>query len=185
MQQFRNATRVRSLALVALFLVSAVPAGADETYPFRVAFEEVPGVEQLVAGDLAAGIRLLEEELASGSSSKGRVLATLCGAYILGRQLASAERACAAAIARFPGDTAYNNRGVLRAFRGDLDGAGRDFARASPRDMTQYMEVLRTRDVGLVADSNHELLQKLSAGHSPRDVRAASIMGAEIEIIDD
>lgn len=53
MNQFRLATRTSALVLVTSFIVSAAPAGADETYPFRVAFEEVPGVKHLVSGDLA------------------------------------------------------------------------------------------------------------------------------------
>lgn len=187
MKRFRNAITVGNIVLAAAFIASAVPAGADETYPFRVAFEEVPGVEYLVAGNPAAGIRVLKEELVSGPASRGHVLATLCGAYILNRQLALAERACADAMARLPGETAYNNRGVLRAFRGDLDGAREDFVRASPHDMDQYMEILRTRDVGLVAVANQELLRKLSAGPASERFGTShvSIRGAEIEIIDD
>jgi tetratricopeptide (TPR) repeat protein len=187
MKKCMNVIRAGSLAPVLTILLSHGAAGAAEKYAFRVVFEEVPGVEHLVAGQLAQGIRLLERDLAAEKPHQGHVLATLCGAYLLRRQLDDAERTCAEAVARFPGETAYNNRGVLRAFQGDLEGARRDFARASPANMEAYMEVLRTRDVGLVASSNQSMLQQLSARHTSDEIRSshASVTGAEVETIDD
>lgn len=173
--------------VVSLFALVSHRAGADDVYPFRVAFEDLPGVDHLLAGDLARGTRMLEESLASGSADESGVLATLCGAYILRNQLSRAARACAESIERSRNDTAYNNRGVLRAFRGDLEGARRDFVRAGPADLDAYMELLRTRDVGLVAGSNRELLERLSASHSVEEVRSSysPVRSAEIETIEE
>lgn len=187
MKKSMNVIRAGSLASALVILLTHGTAGAAEEYAFRVAFEEVTGVQYLVAGDLAQGIRLLERDLAADKQNHGHVLATLCGAYILRRQLDDAERTCAEAITRFPGETAYNNRGVLRAFQGDLEGARRDFARSSPANMEAYMEILRTRDVGLVASSNQVLLQQLAARHTSDEIRSsyASVAGAEVETIDD
>lgn len=187
MKKRMKVIRAGRLAPVLAILLSHGVAGAAEEYVFRVAFEDVPGVEHLVAGQLAQGIRLLERDLVAEKPRQGHVLATLCGAYVLRRQLDDAERTCAAAIARLPAETAYNNRGVLRAFQGDLEGARRDFARASPANMEAYMEVLRTRDVGLVASSNQSLLQQLSARHTSDEIRPsyASVTGAKVETIDD
>lgn len=175
-----------NLAIMAFF-ISVGPSAADEVYPFRVAFEDIPGTEHLVPGNLTQGIQVLEQELESGASNEGYLLATLCGAYILNQNLDKAEKMCADAVNRFPGDAAYNNRAVLRAFRGDIEGARRDFDRARPPNMLEYLEILRKRDIGLVANGNHELLQKLTANHSPDDIRSsfASIQGANIEILDD
>lgn len=186
MNQLLNATCVCKLALIIALIVPAGPAGADDVYTFRVAFEEIPGTKYLAAGDLARGIQVLEQDLVSGTSNEGHVVATLCGAYILSQQLVKAERTCTDAVRRFPGNAAYNNRGVLRALRGNFEGSRRDFDRASPSNMEEYMEILRTQDIGLVAGSNSELLEELSARHSPDDIGPSytSAKGADIEILD-
>lgn len=183
-------TKITSIVLAGSLAVLTALSGrtdADEVYPFRVAFEDLPGVDHLLAGDVARGIRILEQSLEAGTADEGDVLATLCGAYIRKNQLSSAERACADAIERSGTDTAYNNRGVLRAFRGDLEGARRDFSRASPSDMEAYMEVLRARDVSLVAASNRKLLERLTASHSADEVRSSytPIRSAGIETVDE
>lgn len=77
MNQLLNATWVCKLALIIALIVPAGPAGADEVYTFRVAFEEIPGTKYLAAGDLARGIQVLEQDLVSGTSNEGHVVATL------------------------------------------------------------------------------------------------------------
>ena len=181
-----------SLALKAIatqFVIMTVclsPASADKAYDFRVMFEHIPGTESLDVSQVSQSIPVLERMLQQGTSYEGRTLATLCGAYVLSRDLGKAEKTCAAAVERFPSETAYNNRGVLRALRGDLAGARRDFDRARPESMAAYIELLKTREIGFIATDNHELLQQLLADR--RDERSASsfasIKGAEVEIIE-
>lgn len=167
------------------FLITAGSVRADEVYPFLVGFEDVPGTEHLLVGDHAQGVQVLEQELESGASNRGYLLATLCGAYILTQNFDKADTVCAEAVNQFPGETAYNNRGVLRAFRGDISGAARDFDRARPQNMPEYLEILRQEDIGLVANGNHELLQQLAANHPPGDVHTSIALraGAAIETL--
>lgn len=178
--------KIQAYVSIIVFAFS-VPSEADELYPFRVAFENVPGVDHLVAGDIARGIQVLELDLLTGTSNEGYVLATLCGAYVLNQELAKAEETCADAVERFPGNTVFNNRGVLRAFRGDLSGARRDFDRARPSSMEAYMKLLGTRDIGLVATGNHELLRDISARHSTKDIQSSytSIEHAPDEVLEE
>ena len=183
-QSLSNFSKYLGTTVLAILLLTG-PALADDVYPFRVVFEDTPGTEHLIVGDLDRGIRVLEQVLESGTANEGFVLATLCGAYILAQDLENADTTCAAAVQRFPGESAYNNRGVLRAFSGDIVGATRDFDRARPTDMANYMEALKKRDVGLVSNGNHDLIRQLAANHSSDDVgySFAAREGAEIETI--
>ena len=175
-------TTIYSIILFAL----AGNAHASDYFPFRVAFEDVPGVAEITSGQVSAGIEILKRELESDDANKGYVLATLCGAYILESSLEEATQVCTDAVDTFPGETAFNNRGVLRAFSGDFEGAKEDFDRARPRHMAEYIEYLKTKDVGLIADGNHGLLEDLKARHSSVDVQSSAAMssGSEIERID-
>lgn len=174
-------------AAVTVIYVIAGATAAAETYPFRVAFENVPGAAELEAGDIDAGIEKLEREIEDGDADTGFVLATLCGAYVLDGSLHKAERTCDRAVTQYPGETAFNNRGVLRAFNGDFRGAEADFDQARPERMAEYLEYLKTKDVGLIADNNFDLLEELAAKHSPVDVKSsvASNAGADVETIRD
>ena len=154
-----------------------------EDFPFRVALGDLPGVSEVTSGYLSEGIEILEQKLDDDRYEKDYVLATLCGAYILEMSLEKAAQACTDAVEIFPGAIALNNRGVLRAFTGDFDGARRDFDTVRPRDLDEYLEYLKTIDVGLIANENSGHLTMLADKYSPTDARISVAMtnGARIE----
>lgn len=154
-----------------------------EDFPFRVALGDLPGVAEVTSGDLSEGIEILEKQLDSDRYEKDYVLATLCGAYIMEMSLEKAAQACTDAVEISPGAIALNNRGVLRAFTGDFDGARRDFDTVRPRELDEYLEYLKTIDVGLIANENSGLLTMLADKYSPTDARISVAMtdGARIE----
>ena len=169
-----------------LIIASALLLGSPtfaETVHFRVAFESVPGIEEIEAGDLQAAIKVLEDQLAkTDSESSGDILATLCAAYIVNRSLDKAERACAKALEIKPTKTAYNNRGVLRAHRGDFSGAREDFDRVRPHQLDVYLEELWVKDVPLMAEDNFGLIDELlSKGASLETNRSFALNSATIE----
>jgi len=168
-------------------LMAASSASTADYFPFRIAFENVPGVAEITSGDVREGIDILKQELDNDNSNQGHVLASLCGAYVIDSSLAEAAQVCTDAVETFPGETAFNNRGVLRAFTGDFEGAKQDFDRARPERLDEYLDYLRTKDVGLIAHGNHALLEDLAAKHSPVDVRSSVRMasGADVEHIND
>lgn len=170
-------------AALTVALLGATPAALADYYPFRVVYEDVPGVAEITAGDVDTGIGILRAILADGSADRGYVLASLCGALIVSSSLEEAAQVCAEAIDTHAAVAAYNNRGVLRVFAGDFRGAEEDFNRARPRHLEEYMEQLRATDAGLVANGNFALLERLAASHAPGDVQSsvASTRGAEIE----
>ena len=169
-----------SSAFMIAILAVANPSLAD-SFPFRVAFEDVPGTEEIESGDILPGIEILENQREQvAAESKGHLLATLCGAYIMTLDLDKAASTCDEAVQDLPGETAYNNRGVLRAFTGNFTGATEDFNRARPHRMDEYIEYLKTKDVGLIADGNHSLLQELSARHTPADVNTSVAMSTAV-----
>lgn len=179
MKLMTHTTQVLSLLAAGAL---AGTAAADEIYPFRVAFEDVPGVEEVLSGRVQAGITLLRAALGDERFDESHVLASLCGAHVLAGALEDAEAACNEAIELDASSTAYNNRGVLRAFRKELHSAQADFDRARPAEMRSYMAALQTRDIGLVANANHRLLEDLRAGHSPRNEHTlVTVRGAEPE----
>ncbi len=149
------------------------PSFAD-VFHFRVAFENVPGVEEIETGNIQAGIKVLEDQLDQiEPGSSGDILATLCAAYIVNVSLDKAERACNKAVETNPTETAYNNRGVIRAFNGDFSGASEDFERAGPRQLEEYLNELRTTDVRLIAVDNLRLISEMSAKHTPAEVNTS------------
>ena len=179
-------TSTTSTLITAAALMLGSPSFAD-VFPFRVAFENVPGIEEIEAGNIQAGIKVLEDQLEQIEvSGSGDILATLCAAYIVNVSLDKAARACNEAVQVQPGKTAYNNRGVYRAFTGDLSGAHEDFERARPRQLDAYLEELKTKDVGLMAVDNFRLIEELSAKHSPAEINASVAMStAAIEDLND
>ncbi len=184
-QQSRRIATTRTL-IIAAALMLGNPSFAD-VFPFRVAFENVPGVEKIDAGNIEAGIKVLEHQLEHiEPASSGDILATLCAAYIVNVSLHQAERACNKAVETNPSETAYNNRGVYRAFTGDLTGAREDFERVRPRDIEAYLDELKTKDVGLMSIDNFYLIEELSAKHTPAEVNVSVAMTtAAIEDLND
>ena len=159
---------------------------ADE-FHFRVVFENVPGAEEIEAGNIQAGIKMLEDQLTQvEQGNSGDIWATLCAAYIVNVSLDQAERACSKAVEIDPTYPAFNNRGVFRVFKGDLSGAREDFERVRPRQLEAYLEELKTKDVRLMAVDNFRLINELSAKHSPAEINASVVMGtAAIEDLND
>ncbi|HNP34252.1 MAG TPA: hypothetical protein PKK10_00250 [Woeseiaceae bacterium] len=174
-------------ATTILVFVLASPAGYAETFQFRVGFDALPGVVELTSGEVNKGIEILQRELQKRDASQGDVLATLCGAYIVSAELYKARSVCAEAVEKFPGETAFNNRGVWRALSGDFDGAKADFDRARPARMDEYLEYLESHDVGLVADGNFNLVGALAAKQIAADAQMpnARRIGADIERLDE
>ena len=174
-QPSRRVTTTRTLIIAAALMLGN--SSFAEVFPFRVAFENVPGVEKIDGSNLEAGIKVLEDQLQQiDAASSGDILATLCAAYIVNESLGKAERTCNKAVATNPSETAYNNRGVYRAFTGDLVGAREDFERVRPRDIEAYLDELKTKDVGLMSIDNFYLLEELSAKHSPAEINASLAM---------
>ncbi len=166
--------------LLSLALAGTASAGVTaEQFPFRVAFESVPGVDAITSGNVTAGVAELESALQAGQVERGMALTTLCGAYILMGALESAERTCERAVTEQPSKASFNNRGVLRAFIGDYSGARRDFDRARPEQMDAYLASLRTRDAALIASDNHRLVNRLQArSGAPESEKSIAFSGS-------
>lgn len=182
---------VKLLCLTATtaLVTAAGPVGvshADDVFTFRVAFADVAAAPDLASGHIARGIDMLHEQLESGDD-EGTVLAALCGAYVLNHDLVRAKPICSKAVHRFPGKAAFNNRGVLRAMLGDIEGARHDFHKARPRNLDLHLEQLHNTDVGLVANGNYERVLQIAGSRSGRDIRSASLArtaGADVELLE-
>jgi len=162
---------ITTLAAIIVAMAIGSPSFAG-SFTFRVAFESMPGVSKIESGNYEAGFRILERALEKAADEdRGAILATLCGAYVMNMDLDNASRTCDAAVQVWPKDTAYNNRGVYRALTGDFAGASEDFDRVRPVPVKEYIEYLRSKDVRLIADTNHGLLQDLAARYTPADIQ--------------
>ena len=114
--------------------------------------------------------------------NRSDVWATLCGAYIISLSLDQADEACDTAVETGPSFAALNNRGVLRAYRRDFDGAREDFDRARPLQLEAYLKELMARDVRLVAADNYRLISKVLARRGEQTGRStAAVRTADIE----
>ncbi len=182
----RNSPLIAPAVIIAAALVLGNPSFAD-AFRFQLAFMDIPGVEEIEASNIQAGIDVLEERLTHvEKGSSGDIWATLCAAYIVNDSLNQAERACTNALEIDPTHSAYNNRGVLRVRTGDLSGAREDFGRARPLDMKAYMDKLKTRNPRLVAASNFDVINQMLAKHSPAETNASVAMStAAIEDLND
>jgi tetratricopeptide (TPR) repeat protein len=186
-----NHRKLRERAVVPALIFAAVmifiQTASAESFPFRVAFENVPGVEEIEAGDFPAGIKVLEDQLNEiDQEYSGDTWATLCAAYIMNASLHKAAFACDKAVEIDPSETAYNNRGVYRAFTGNLSGAREDFQRARPHQLESYLEELRAKDVGLMATDNFDLINELSAEYAPLEItHSTAIRTAKVENLAD
>ena len=158
-----------------------------ETVHFRLAFDRVPGSEEIEAGNLKVGIKLLEDQLTKIElESSGEILATLCAAYIVNRTFDKAERACKRAIEIKPTKTAYNNRGILRAHEGDLTGAREDFERVRPRQLDVHLEELWVTDIPLMGEHNFDLVDELLSKRDSAKIDASFVVStAKIEDLRD
>ena len=173
----RRIATAATLAIGAALMLGN-PSFAD-VFPFRVVFEDVPGVEEIQAGNIQAGIDVLEDQLKHvEQESSGDIWVTLCAAYIINSSLDQAERACTRAVDIAPIHAAYNNRGVLRIYKGDLSGARKDFERVRPLNMEAYMDELKKTDARLVAVGNFDLIKQMLAKHTAAEVTVSLLLNA-------
>ncbi|MCK5326737.1 MAG: hypothetical protein KAJ57_12035 [Woeseiaceae bacterium] len=170
-----------ALVIAATFLIGN-QSFADGPY-FRVVYADVPGVEELEAGNTQVGIKILKNQLnQEEQGNSGDIWATLCAAYIVIVSLDQAEHACSNAVEIAPTYPALNNRGVFRAFKGDLSGAREDFDRARPLQLEAYLKQLTRKDVRVVAANNFRLVDEELARRSLENTDATiARSGAEIE----
>jgi len=178
----RSSPLIAHALMIAAVLVIGNQSFADDSH-FRVVYSDVPGVEHLEAGSVERGIQVLEDQLKQSDKAKhSEVWATLCAAHIITLSLSQAEDACNNAVAAGATFAALNNRGVIRAYRGDFEGAREDFDRARPLRLEAYMKELVSNDVRVVAADNYRLinivLARSGAGGSSAAVARST---AEIE----
>ena len=176
----------RNLYLI-LFAMMALPAPSNaESFNFRVVYAEVPGVDEVLAGDHDAAIEILETR-AKDTKKNYRTdeTATLCALYVISGRLTTASKTCNKAVEIDRSHTAYNNRGVLRAHLGDAAGALEDFeqARVLPKNQKRYVRELMQHDPRLIATGNYATAQKLVAKRrfDPSQALANSVVGASVE----
>ena len=168
----RDPPLIATALVIAVTLMIGNQSYADG-FPFRVVYANVPGAAEIERGNIQTGITILQDQLSQveqGDSSD--IWATLCGAYIVNASLDQAQRACTKAVEIAPTYSAFNNRGVLRVFKGDLSGAREDFERVRPRQMEAYLEELTTKDVRVVGADNFGLVNKLLARQRAAGVNA-------------
>lgn len=175
--------RIVYLALLGLFFLPAMSNA--QSYDFKVVYAEVPGINEILAGDHDAAIRILEDR-AKDSSTYYLIdeLATLCALYVVKSRLKEARDACNNAVETDRSHTAYNNRGVLRVHLGDREGAIDDFerARVRPQQQKRYIEELMMRDARLIATSNYATAKKMAANRQqPWQSLVNSMQGASVE----
>ncbi len=176
----------RNLYLILLATMALPTTSNAESYNFRVVYAEVPGVNEVLAGDHDAAIEILETR---AKDSKKYYLsnetATLCALYVISKRLATASETCNKAVEIDRSHTAYNNRGVLRAHLGDATGALEDFeqARILPKNHKRYVQELMQHDPRLIATGNYATAQKLVAKRrfDPSQALANSVVGASVE----
>lgn len=180
----QSAAGIRLLAILATFMLAE--SGACDEFPFRVAYERVPGAEQVEAGDIGSGIEILQQALdGAAAEMHGRILATLCAAYTAASAFEEAGPVCNEAVAETGSAIAYNNRGVYRVLTGNWHGARADFARARPEEMERYLEQLKQRDIGLVATGNFELMESLQDKYTPAVVGHFQGGAVDVELFAD
>jgi hypothetical protein len=169
------------------FLVLTATSRA-ETYEFRVVFANVPGIEEIEAGNYDAAIKLLESRArASDRQYITDELATLCALYIVKGRFSAASVTCHDAVETDGSDTAYNNRGVLRAHIGYTVGALEDFKRARvlPSNLQHYIAERMKSDARLIASGNYEVARRFTARKSQTMAHSLAdrVQGASIEDI--
>lgn len=179
----------RILILTSLPALAAGVDAAAETYDLKVVYGQVPGIQKILSGQLQQAIRILEDRRNDAQDDYViDELATLCALYIVEGRLDAAKPTCRAAVRTDRSYAAYNNRGVLRAHLGDMDGALHDFdrARVPPDEEDQYVEQLMRSDARFMASSNFLVARKIVERRSrvTRTMRRNST-AAEIEQFDD
>lgn len=152
---------------LAMLLTMCANSYAQEVQ-FRVGFEDVHGSRQLEEGKIEEGIQILQKELAKEHVDRGRIVSTLCGAYLLDKTLVRARPFCEEAANAYPNSSTLNNYGVYLAISGDLEGAMKSFKRAQSLQRGQYVEFLnefhRANDIGSMVLQNVAVLRDYQSG---------------------
>ena len=162
----RKILRRSSLRLAAALAIAAALMIGNQSYAdqsrYRVVLEDVPGADEIEAGNIRAGLKILHAQLSQvEEKNSGDIWSTLCAAYIINISLAQAERACNKAVEIDATYHALNNRGVFRVYQGDLIRAREDFKHVLPLNMQTYMDRLKATNVRLVAANNFDLVNQL------------------------
>lgn len=170
-------------ALVCLLAAGASPA-ADKVN-LRVAYIEGPAANAILAGRIDDAIAYLEQRISLPENSTLDELSSLCAAHVLNRDFKAAKAVCDHAVEKDASALAYNNRGVLRAHLGDLNGSIDDFAkiRVLQHEYARYISQMTEGNARIMATRNFEMVRRLK---SPGDDTASSlsssqVRGAEIE----
>lgn len=188
MNGFKSSFSSQHLRLI-LMLTLVLPATGDaETFQFKVVYADVPGIEEIRAGNHRAAIAILQSRVDDvGTDYIADELATLCALYTVIGKLSAASVICHDAVETDGSDAAYNNRGVFRAHLGDAAGALQDFQRARvlPADRQRYIEERMQSDARLVASRNYTVATRYTAKtrDSGGKVLASRIQGASVEEI--
>lgn len=182
----REASCKASAWVAVAALIVCMPGYADEN-GYRVMLERVPGADEIDAGEIQAGIRLLEEQLKiADSTNEGEIWSTLCAAFIISYSLDRAKNACNKAVAIAPTYYALNNRGVYHVYTGNLPAAKRDFEEVRPEDLHAYLENLKKTDIRLVAAGNLELVGQAMVSHrQKKPPNRNAVKSADIEDLND
>jgi len=174
------------LILIAALTLPAISIA--ESYQYKVVYANVPGIEEVRAGNHDAAIEILESR--SKDTDNYYVtneLATLCALYIVSGKLSAASVTCRDAVETDASHAAYNNRGVFRARLGNIAGALEDFKRARvlPADLQRYIEERMQADTRLIASNNFAVASKytvIKRGNTGQSL-AQRVHGASIEDI--
>ena len=158
------------VAVAAFGIAAGYPATASaQRFELRTTYKEGPGTREIESGKPEDAIKVARVFLPHSSGlQKVTVLTNLCVGYIMVGDLEAAEPYCDAAAER-PNErtVTHNNRGVLRALKGDIESAKSDFSVAA------YPVGVRQRDNVTRADRNlpsHAARRNLQvAGNSVAD----------------
>lgn len=162
-QQFKRNAGIRTYGVcAALGLMTSVLVGAPAIA--GDAFELVPhnsyvsGVEYIDTGNYARAVKKLESSLrgnTQANATRTPILIDLCVGYTMLRDFSKASEYCEASVELgWSRGIAFNNRGVMKAARGDYEGAQRDFqasvdGRGADNIARRNLELTQTRLIAM------------------------------------
>jgi len=123
--------KMKYVAMFATLLIAFTAQSNNKQFVFQVLFATDLVNDEIAAEDYKTAVEILEARALDPSGTpQHNELSTLCGLYVLTKQLADAYDTCNAAVATDRSDTAYNNRGVLRVHMKNISGALNDFRKS-------------------------------------------------------
>ena len=122
---------MKYVAIFAILLLAFTAQSNNKQYRFQVLFPGGLVSNEIAAQNYGAAIEVLEARARdpAGQYQDGE-LTILCALYVMAKQLAAAHNTCDAAVATDQSGAAYNNRGVLRVYLKNTQGALDDFNHA-------------------------------------------------------